>query len=216
MPDRKTIMAEIDSKFVIELTAMKNIYIKLLTFLENKDACTKAGYTFYKKYPWHYDGTSAAAYILAYDRPQKEYFRLDFNKDTRYNDLYSIQANLKGSSFVKFVANFLKKHNSEISKDTSVSGKYLKNIIMASSNEVKIDCYLIHSQIYTNKNIAIKPSKPLEVLADMKLCMTFTNIFPLVHIPNSNRDITKYFNMENLSLSNKLIDAIIAGINRYD
>ena len=216
MPDRKTIMAEIDSKFVIELTAMKNIYTKLLTFLEDKDACTKAGYFFYKKYSWHYDGTSAIAYILAYDNPKEEYFRLDFCRDTRYNDLYSIQANLRGSSFVKFVVNFLRKHHSEVSKDTSQFSAYLKNIMDAPCNADVKDCYLIHSQIFTNKNVAVKPLKPLKVLADMKLRLNFANIFPLVHIPNDNRYIAKHFNMNNLDLSNKMIDAIMAGINNYD
>ena len=188
-----------------EHKVLKRIYTKFITFLESKESCLKAGFTFYKRYPWHHDGNSAVAYIIAKDNPKKEFIRTDFTCDLRYDNVYQLQSQLKGKNFIEFIIDFLFKNCPEICQSPDV---YTKRILDRKSS----DCYLIHSQIFTKTMEIVKPLRPLKVVEDMQDRLSFINIFPSLHSnQHCGRNEIESFTMKNLEIAEKLIDAIING-----
>jgi len=188
-----------------EHKVLKRIYTKFITFLESEESCLKAGFSFYKKYPWHYDGNAAIAYIIAKDNPQKEYIRTDFTCDLRYDNVYQLQSHLEGKNFMEFIIDFLFKNCPEVCQHPSF---FEKNILDRKSS----DCYLIHSQIFTKTMEIVKPLRPLKVVEDMQDRLNFINIFPSLHSnQHCGMNETEGFTMRNLETSEKLIDAIING-----
>ena len=218
-------ITETDKKFASELMAEKAIYSKIITYLEDEQACKDAGYTFYKKYPFHNAYVTGRSYILAYDNPKKEFLRFLFVRDYRYNDLYELEASLFGEKFVKFCVKFLNDNCKDICLQHPKYKVYFERFLNPKK-KLPSDCYLTHSHFYTNSAELVKPFDPFKILNDMKPVIEFTNIFPNVH---SHRYLdeqedgsyklhieTTDLTLENLSLSDKYIDAIMTGINNYD
>lgn len=224
MTDYRAI-TDIDKKFAVELMAEKAIYTKIITYLEDKQACKNAGYTFYKRYPFHNDYVTGRSYILAYDNPKKEYLQFLFVRDYRYNDLYELESHIYGKKFVEFCVKFLKNNCEDICQKQPKYRGFFENFL-DPKKKLPSSCYVTHSHFYTNSTELVKPLDVFKILNDMKPLIEYANIFPCFHSHRyyDEQDDGSYklnvetdgMTLENLALSDKYINAIMAGIDNYD
>jgi len=190
------------SNFDNECQAVKNILVKFFTFLNDEEACKNAGFTFYKKYSWHYDGDSVKTYILANEKPKKEFLQMNFGRDTRYNDIYDVQGQIQGKRYMPFILEFLKQNAAA----SDLTSGYMRDRFSGKYDDI----FLSHTQIRTIDTKVIKPMNPLKTLNKMKPDVSFINLFPGVHCHGGRNEFNK-FTMERIAVAEKFFDAIIAG-----
>jgi len=193
-----------NKKYYNEIFMEKCLLTKLLTFLEDKERCHAAGYTYYTNYR-HGSGIFLHQTItIGYDNPEKENITADITYTNDNHLLYWVHVTCIGPRFLKYMRSII---------ETYCQGKetFAMRTVMRLS---KAECVLASARIICNKVLnKAKDGFMLEVLNNMHMTTEEARLFPLVET-DGVYDL-KRFTLENLNITNKVFDAIIEGITHH-
>jgi len=198
-----------------ELFIMRCMLLRLITFLEDENACKAAGYNYYSKYKWTSGKVEFYTISLGYDECGREKLRFDISHNTRpeikHQHVYLI---IKGAKFMDYTKKYIETFCSSALK----YGFDMQQIMANNKKDLQVFSipFPIDSSIPIDKHY--KPSDTIRnmILELPDLSKRHISIYPYIwfDVDANEHQLLKSFTKEHLLLSQKFINGPILGADR--